>query len=271
MKLYAISDLHLANKPNKEALLKISDYKSDYLILAGDIAEKTEDLRFALSILTQKFKQVFWVPGNHDLWTFSFVENELKGEEKYFQMVDICREYNVLTPEDEFLYLNIDGIKCAIAPTFTLYDYSFRPDDIPHDKALIWAEESGVICTDESLLFSHPYASVTEWCKERCKYSEKRLAEIPSDIPIIYVNHYPILKDHAKVYRFPRFTLWCGTKLTKNWIKQFNIKVVIYGHLHIRQSRNIDGIIFEEVSFGYPRDWNSEKGIDYYLREISLT
>jgi hypothetical protein len=29
-----------------------------------------------------------------------------------------------------------------------------------------------------------------------------------------------------------------------------------------------DGVRCEEVSFGYPRDWSPDRGIDWYLRQI---
>ncbi len=39
MKLYAISDLHLANAPNREALQELPAHPEDGLILAGDVGE----------------------------------------------------------------------------------------------------------------------------------------------------------------------------------------------------------------------------------------
>ncbi len=268
MKLFAISDLHLANKSNRDALFDLSFYPDDWLILAGDIGETAEYLKFALSILTSKFKQIIWVPGNHDLWTFPLDEFNLKGEKKYNSLVSICRDFNVLTPEDEYAEFTIQNQQFIIAPTLTLYDYSYRPEHIPYEKSVDWAAESGVICTDEDLLFPDPYPSIAEWCSYRCEYSESRLNQIPSEIPIILINHYPIIEEFAQLWRFPRFTLWCGTKRTENWIKKFNIEIIIYGHMHIRSSKQKEGIQFEEVSLGYPRDWYSHKGMDYYLREI---
>jgi hypothetical protein len=32
--------------------------------------------------------------------------------------------------------------------------------------------------------------------------------------------------------------------------------VVVYGHLHIRRTTQYDGVRFEEVSLGYPREWS---------------
>ncbi len=270
MKLYAISDLHLANKSNRDALLNLPSHKNDWLVLAGDIGESSEYLKFALSTLTLKFKQIIWVPGNHDLWTFPLNEHELKGEYKYLHLVNICKSYNVITPEDEFPEVFLNGKQYVIVPTFTLYDYSFRPQEISFEKAVDWAAESGVVCTDEDLLFPDPYQSLAEWCQIRCKYSESRLSKLALNVPIILVNHYPILEEHAQLWRFPRFVLWCGTKRTEEWIKKFNIKIVIYGHIHIRETKYNDSVKFEEVSLGYPRDWNEKYGMQYYLREINF-
>jgi 3',5'-cyclic AMP phosphodiesterase CpdA len=270
MRLFAISDLHLANKSNRTALMNLPTYPEDWLILAGDIGETAKHLKFALSILSVKFKHIIWVPGNHDLWTFPLNEFEAKGINKYQQLVNICRSYDVLTPEDEYPKVFLDGQAFIIVPSFTLYDYSFRPKEIPYEKAIEWAAESGIICSDEDLLFPYPYRSIPEWSNKRCDYTETRLLELPSNIPVILVNHYPILEEHAQLARFPRFALWCGTRRTEEWLKRFNIKVVIYGHLHIRESKYKDGVQFEEVSLGYPRDWNYLDGMSYYLKEINI-
>jgi 3',5'-cyclic AMP phosphodiesterase CpdA len=268
MRLFAISDLHLANNLNRTALLNLPAFTDDWLILAGDIGETTEHLKFALSILTLKFKQIVWVPGNHDLWTFPLNEFDAKGENKYLQLVEICQSFNVITPEDQYPKVFLHSQQYIIAPSFILYDYSFRPKEISYEKALDWAAESGIVCSDEDLLFPYPYHSIPEWCNKRCEYTESRLLELPSNVPVILVNHYPILEEHAQFWRIPRFTLWCGTKHTEDWLTRFNIKLVIYGHLHIRGTKFKDGVKFEEVSFGYPNDWDYHYGLEYYLREI---
>jgi predicted phosphodiesterase len=268
VKLYAISDLHLANKLNRKALLNLPKHTDDWLILGGDIGETSEHLKFALFVLTQKFKQIIWVPGNHDLWAFPLSEYELKGESKYNYLVSVCRQFGVYTPEDDFPEIIIRNQTFIIAPTFTLYDYSFRPENIPYEKAIEWAEESGIICTDEDLLVTTPYSSIAEWCNMRCDYTEARLSQLSPDFPIILVNHYPILMEHSQLWHFPRFALWCGTKRTGEWLRRYNIKIAIYGHTHIRSSKYENGIRFEEVSLGYPRDWDEDKGLEFYLREI---
>jgi hypothetical protein len=43
---------------------------------------------------------------------------------------------------------------------------------------------------------------------------------------------------------------------------------VVYGHLHIRSTERRDGVRFEEVSLGMAKQWQNERGVEGYLREI---
>ena len=54
----------------------------------------------------------------------------------------LCRSYGVDTPEDPFPIYRGEGGPAVIASTFTLYDYSFRPDDIAREQAVAWAAEA---------------------------------------------------------------------------------------------------------------------------------
>ena len=267
MKLFAISDLHLDHETNLQALEGLSDHRDDWLILAGDTCAVLEDLKFILELLTSRFARVIWVPGNHDLWS-RLSRAEEHGEEKYFALVRICREFGVLTPEDSYVVWEGEGGRHCLVPLFLLYDYSFRPDSVPYEKAVEWAAESRVVCTDEDLLHPMPYASRTDWCHARCRYSEERMRIISPGVPSILINHFPLREDLIRIRRIPRFSVWCGTKLTKEWHVRFGASVVVTGHLHMRATDWRDGVRFEEVSLGYPEDWDHRRGIEGYLRQI---
>lgn len=269
MKLYAISDLHLGSKINQQALEAMPFYPKDWLIVAGDIGETVEHLRFALSILTRRFAQVLWVPGNHDLWTIPQATIiERRGEEKYYQLVALCRSYGVLTPEDPYVIWEGQGQRALLAPLFLLYDYSFRPADVSVEQAVSWAEETDVLCADEFLLHPAPYPSRIAWCHARCNYTERRLQLASQSLPYILINHFPLHQAFLRIRNIPRFSIWCGTTRTEDWHTRFPTSVVIYGHVHVRATDYLDGVRFEEVSLGYPRNWNQEKGVQSYLREI---
>ena len=277
MRLYAISDLHLSFKGNRDALSDLDPhiYLNDGLIICGDVGEKAEHLDLAFKTATATFKQVFWVPGNHELYTMHSDADGPKGEDRYMACVKVAREWNVKTPEDDFVIWEGDGGPCIIALIFTLYDYSFRPEHISREDAVKWAEEEGVLAIDEILLHPHPYSTRDAWCEALCQRFENKLQDAMAKnpgIPTILVNHWPLRQDLVKLWNIPRFSIWCGTIKTEQWHTKFNAKVVVSGHLHVRRTDWIDGVRFEECSLGYPRQWKeAEKmgcDINQFLREI---
>ncbi len=268
MTIYAISDLHLNHKINREALKQVGNYPDDWLVLAGDICESEDVFIEMLELLTQRFYKIFWVPGNHDLWTIKKNGGYLSGEPKYLYYVELCRKYSVLTPEDPYEQINIEGQNYIFAPLMILFDYSFRPNEIKFEHAINWAMEAGIVSSDEMMLQPEPYPSIVHWCYNRVEYTEKRLQEVADQGKLILINHYPLIERTVHLPRIPRFSMWCGTKKTHNWHKKFPVEVVIYGHLHIRGTYFIDNVRFEEVSLGYPRNWNQNLTIDSYFRKI---
>jgi len=191
-----------------------------------------------------------------------------RGRFKYGELIDLCRSHGVLTPEDPYPIVAIGGKQVRIAPLFVLYDYSFRPSDVPSERALEWANETGVVCADEVFLHPDPYDGIAEWCHARCELTELRLETYRNDLPTVLINHFPLREDLATLPRIPRFSLWCGTRRTENWHLRFNATVVVSGHLHIRSTSRRDGVRFEEVSLGYPHQWTGSTTLDRCVREI---
>lgn len=274
MRLFAISDLHLSQKENREALEAFGAdtgrrFDDDWLIVAGDVGERVEHLQLALSILTRRFARVIWTPGNHDLWSPAGATDRTHGQARYDELVATCRNAGVLTPEDEYERWPGEGDTITyIAPLFLLFDYSFRPPEVPREGAVAWARASGVAASDETLLNPAPWPSREAWCHARCDLTELRLAALPSAARTILVNHWPLRYDLARPPRIPRFSIWSGTSRTEDWGRRFRARTVISGHLHLRTTLARHGVRYEEVSLGYPRDWRRERGLAYYLREI---
>jgi predicted phosphodiesterase len=268
MKLFAISDLHVRYAANRQLIEALPPHPDDWLILGGDLGETEEHLQFVLRTLCPRFGQLLWVPGNHELWTVKGDANALRGEAKYLRMVELCRSFGVLTPEDPYAVWPGEGPPSVIAPLFVLYDYSFRPEHIPVERAIEWALEADILATDEMLLDPDPHASRAAWCEARCAYTEARLEALPADSTPVLINHFPLLYEQAWLPRIPRFSIWCGTRRTAEWHKRFRARVVVYGHLHMRSTEWRDGVRFEEVSLGYPRQWSVERQPSHYLREV---
>jgi hypothetical protein len=266
-RLLAISDLHLGHRQNREALPSLGRFPDDWLVVAGDVAERPEHLVLALETLTSRFARVIWTPGNHDLWCPPDATDRSRGQARYDELVAICRRFDVLTPEDPYVVWPGDP-GTFIVPMFLLFDYTFRPPDIPVELARAWAREDGIVSGDEQMLDPTPWASCADWCHARCAATEARLTALPEGSRTVLVNHWPLRYDLARPPRVPRFSLWCGTAATEDWGRRFRARVVVSGHLHLRTTLMRDGVRYEEVSLGYPRDWQPERGLDAYLREL---
>jgi predicted phosphodiesterase len=268
MKLLAISDLHVGYDENRRVVEELAPSRSeDWLILAGDISERIEDLEFVLKTLAPSFGRLVWVPGNHELWT---VPGGRRGRAKYEEAVAVCREYRALTPEDPYQVFDPAGAAHLVIPLFTLYDYSFGPPGMSPDEALTWARAEGIECADEHFLHPDPYPSRQAWCAARCAESEARMAAALAshDGPTVLVAHFPLRRELAHLPLIPRFRIWCGTERTRDWAQRFRASVVVYGHLHMRGTRWLDGVRFEEVSLGYPRQWRGRSPLRREPRQI---
>lgn len=268
MKLLAISDLHVGFRVNREAVERLPPSPDDWLILAGDVGESPAHLEFALRTLVPRFRQIVWVPGNHELWTPRVDPHAPRGVARYEQLVALCRTYGVLTPEDPYPVWPGDSSMTALTPVFLLYDYSFCPDDVPPERAVAWAVARGLRCADEHLLDPHPFPSRAAWCAARVAETERRLAAIPAGRRIVLINHFPLRRDLARLPAIPPFAIWCGTRLTEDWHVRFPVRAVVSGHLHIRGTHWRDRVRFEEVSLGYPDQWERQRGAQAYLRQI---
>ncbi len=260
--LYAISDLHVGYPENRafaDRLRSTSD--DDWLIVAGDVAEKFDDVTGVLGGLSRRFAKVIWAPGNHELWTHPKDPVTARGDERYRALVAACRELGVSTPEDPFPVWRGAGGPVTVAPLFVLYDYTWRaPGTSTKAESLAYAERTGIICTDEILLHPDPYPSREAWCAARLTETERRLAETDPDLPTVLVTHWPLHRHPTEVLRYPEFAQWCGTDRTAGWHLRFRARVAVYGHLHIRRTTRQDGVRFEEVSLGYPREWRARFG-----------
>jgi 3',5'-cyclic AMP phosphodiesterase CpdA len=269
-RLLAVSDLHVGFGENRDLVARLRPPSSaDWLIVAGDVGEFTADIEWALGTLRERFAELLWVPGNHELWTHRREPLRLRGVERYEHLVAMCRRLGVHTPEDSYPVWQYDAGPLVIAPLFLLYDYSFLPEGATTKaEALERAYAAGIIANDESMLHADPYPSKQAWCDARLASTERRLAALPAGSSTILVNHFPLVREPTRVLRYPAFAQWCGTVRTADWPRRFNAAAVVYGHLHIPRTTWHDGIRHVEVSLGYPREWRRRAAPPVIPRQI---
>jgi predicted phosphodiesterase len=254
--LLAVADLHVEHAENRDAVSQMRPRSErDWLIACGDVAERPEDVEWALGTLASRFAKVVWVPGNHELLAQRDDPPALRGERRYRDLVERCRRLGVVTPEDPYPIWEGPGGPVRVVPLFLLYDYSFGLEaGGSREQALRRAYDAGVVCVDEFLLDPAPHESRAAWCRARVRETERRLVDLEPLLPAVLVNHYPLLAAPTRLLRHPEFAQWCGTTLSDDWHLRFRATAVVYGHLHIPRTSWHDGVRFEEVSFGYPRE-----------------
>jgi 3',5'-cyclic AMP phosphodiesterase CpdA len=272
-RLLAVSDLHIGYPENRAYADALSPGDpGDWLIVAGDVGEAFADVGFVLASLANRFAKVIWVPGNHELWTLPSDPVALRGAARYEALVKVCRRFGVVTPEDEFPVWDGPGGPVTVAPLFTLYDYSFHGNGAAGDPvagvlaaidgavsdngrsaALAAAGRAGITPVDEGRLHADPYPSAAAWCRDLVAAAERRLAAV--DGPVVLASHWPLARGPVAALRHQEFAPWCGTALTGDWHTRYPVLAAVYGHLHIPRTTRYDGVRFEEVSVGYPREW----------------
>jgi predicted phosphodiesterase len=274
-RLLAVSDLHVGYPENRAYADSLAPGDpGDWLIVAGDVGETFADVGFVLASLASRFATVIWTPGNHELWTLPSDQVALRGVARYEALLKVCRRFGVVTPEDDFPVWDGLGGPVTVAPLFTLYDYSFSPGpavgsaaaaaagtaaepdalDAPRKSAaLAAAQASGVTAADEGRLHADPYPSVAAWCRDRVAATGRRLAAV--DGPVVLASHWPLLSDPVQALRHQAYAPWCGTTATADWHMRHQVLACVYGHLHIPRTTRHDGVRFEEVSVGYPHQW----------------
>ncbi len=266
--LFAISDLHLNHKANRDiAEALCPETPHDWLAVAGDVSHRPDELVAFLARLRGRFAQVLWTPGNHDLWSRD--GDPHRGAALYDHLVAQCRAHGVLTPEDPYPVWPDAAGGIVIAPLFLLYDYSLRPVGLTKAEAMRDAAAARVICNDEGLLAPHPYPSREAWCADRLRQTRARLDAVPEDRRTVLISHWPLHPGPLARLRIPEFSLWCGTRETADWHTRYRAVAAVHGHLHIPITEEYDGVRHEEVSLGYPRERAARtRPVAYGLRRI---
>lgn len=238
--LWAVSDLHVTFEENRRRVDTLQpEHPDDWLIVAGDVAERIPLVVDTLAQLKARFKRVLWTPGNHELFNRS--SDRVNGEARYRALVGELRAIGVDTPEDAFPVF--DGV--TVCPLFTLYDYSFRRLGLTAAQAVA---QANVVLDDE--LAIAPYVDVIDWCARRLDYSRARLEQVTG--PTVLVNHWPLVVEPTHRLIEPDIALWSGTTATRDWARRYRARLVVHGHLHIPAETRVDGVSHVDVSLGYP-------------------
>lgn len=277
MRIFVVSDIHIDFQENQRWVNRISktEYKNDILLLAGDVCHNFDRLKAALMQIRPRFKRLFFVPGNHDLW--------IRGEafknslEKFDFIIQFCRDNDIsVYPEkadDKW-----------ILPIFSWYS---KPEE--GEDTLYWTkpgeDESNRMWSDN---FFIKWPNL-KFPKSASRYffnlNSDKLVENYNGT-VISMSHfiprkelifgqYPPVFDPERIKKYDRspefnFSRVAGSELIERQIRQTGSRLHIYGHQHINRDIIIEDVRYVSHCLGYPNERKKGlvSGIEQGLKKV---
>ncbi|CAJ1409064.1 unnamed protein product [Effrenium voratum] len=229
-KVYAISDVHFDHKCNEDWAHRIDDFQfqEDVLIVAGNLCDTRNALARALTTLKAKFRRVFYVPGNHELWLNpSEAAKYPDSLSKLLGLMELCDQLGVdCSPsavcEDVF-----------VVPLLSWYTAEFdEKDPFP----------------DPNANFDHqcrwPLDPDTQVWKYMLKLNEAHLQH-PYHGTVITFSHF-LPSRSLPFAAFGRAAKAMGCEDLNDQVKSFRLRhhVHVYGHSSRHFAQYEDGILY---------------------------
>lgn len=238
MRIYAISDLHTDFRENRQALERaaMTEHRDDVLIVAGDVADSETVLRETLQLLASRFREVFFVPGNHELWVRGETRDSM---EKFRSVLRICDQAGVRTAPARV------G-DAWVVPLFSWYDPSFDVNgEGAEDELEAWADR----------YFTRWPADLGRVDAAFLRMNEPHVRAY--DGPVVTFSHFvprPELVPPVKYLRFRGLPLVAGSLGIEEQIRRIGPRVHVFGHTHIPEDRVLDGVRYVQNHFSRGSD-----------------
>ncbi|HZG43380.1 MAG TPA: metallophosphoesterase [Longimicrobium sp.] len=233
MRIYAISDLHTDFRENREALQRAvgHGHRDDALIVAGDVADSEAVLRDTLELLVSRFAEVFFVPGNHELWVRG---EERTSVDKFHAVLRVCDQVGVRTQP-----ARVGG--AWVVPLFSWYDASFdvRGEGVEAELEA-WSDLYFCRWPDEVQRVDQLFLGMNEPHVH------------PYDAPAITFSHFvprPELLPGVEWLRFKGLPLVAGSPGIDQQVRRAGAAVHVFGHTHIPADTVIDGVRYVQNYF----------------------
>lgn len=252
MSVWCFSDIHTNHKANAEwiqALVHENKFTNDTIIVAGDVSETTNVFDWTLRLLCSAFRDVFFVPGNHDLWC----DGRENSIDRLEEIMEICSQLGVHTKP---AYSN----GAIIAPLFSWHQQS-------------WDTEPDIVGWEgiPSVQFIGDYRK-TRWPPGLNLYDDsiakyfdalnrddelKALQVQWPDAPLITFSHFvpKIELTPEKRYLFcPALMKAIGSSFLERRIDKLRPDLHIFGHTHFGCDRTVDDIRYIQAPLGTPTE-----------------
>ena len=268
IKIYTMSDLHVDYKGNFKHLLSLNDpsYQHAALIVAGDATDDLEKLEQLLSHFKTTFAEVFFVPGNHELWVRR--GDIIDSVSKFWAIIDMCQRIGVRTQP---LKLGSGDEAVWVVPLFSWYTKPEEGDDtLFFDKS----SAENFVKDETEEIWSDNF-----FCRWTRLGSNKRVVDFflelngpvcqrQYDAPVVSFSHFLPRQDlifpfrnwrqHLGKFKDPlpqfNFTRVAGSVEIDDQIRRVGSILHVYGHQHRNRHRKEGGVTYVSHCLGYPKE-----------------
>jgi len=237
MRIWATSDLHIDYNKNKQWCYGLSnyDYTDDILIIAGDVSHEILEVAHLFRKLAKKFKQLFFVPGNHDVWLMP--GERFDSLQKFHDLLAMSSDEGASTQPLVFGQVKI-------VPLFSWYDFSFGTPKKAIQRAwqdfkrCKWAENLEQL-TQYFIALNSPHLQATG-NTDIISFSHflPSAALIPPQVPTLVKALLPVF----------------GCRSLGEQVKQLDSAIHVYGHSHLNRKVGLDNTVYINNAYGYPHE-----------------
>lgn len=246
MKLQFVSDLHLdTHNDQGDAFLEIfgNEHGADVLVIAGDLCEARHQdvLNRALSLFALQWKDVIYVPGNHEFWGSSYVNamNLLKAAVGGHSNVHLL-DNRAITIEDVRIF---GGTGWYLEPRTSADIHTWKGFSDSHR-----------IANCEPAIF-----------ESRSTFEAGMYGDTEGSYDVIVSHHLPDQKCIAKQ--------WRGHPVNRFFVADLDVKnagaaLWIHGHTHDQVNVKIGQTQVLANPLGYPGEASNRTFVSNYVIEI---
>jgi predicted phosphodiesterase len=247
MRVFAVSDIHVDYDVNARWIAGLStiDYRDDVLILAGDVTDDRRLLGWCLSALAARFRQVVFVPGNHDLW----VIRDDRAKHSLQKFADVCG----VAASSGVSMRPYSACGVAIVPLLSWYDYSFgEPSD---ELRSMWMDYRACRWPDG--------IGAREIAAHFAAANDRQISPLGATV-ITYSHFVPRIEVMPAGMPGPARLLLpiLGSAHVERQLRRLDSRMHVYGHSHLNRRVTIDGVAYINNAFGYPGEtWLTTKDL----------
>eukprot|EP00434_Breviolum_minutum_P002574 symbB.v1.2.002275.t1/scaffold122.1/size316190/8 len=272
-RVFGISDVHTDWPENWEYLrqLPVGPFSNDALLLAGDVSHDMQQVLETLQLLKERFRHVFFVPGNHDLYVSGEKEN-MDSMEKHQRLLDECARLQVWTQPVHF-----QEEKLLIVPLFSWYHPEFDHEpDLPlaswpsrrHSRLALLGDEMECQWKDSRIPSGASLAAARNKCLAQLFDAMNddakvlQLGEDSSSVPeqVISMSHFlpqPFLLPEKRFLFFPQLAQAAGSLYLQKRVAHLKPQIHLFGHTHFAWDQRHQEVRYVSAPLGSPKEWRS--------------